>query len=243
MGAGKRWRLRVRTGGGGCVERSREERKRAGWSAHGSGGSMAEGAMHLNTCCCCCCCCCCCYFCAVVRVVVVVVVVAVAGGQASLGGVVDWAAFGGGTLGEGAEALDMPVPIRRLITREDRWMAPPLPGALALFGGARGGGGACAEERETYRLAVGTAARPSYGKDMLLVSDKYKFVCVVIWKVVSGREGALSALAPLCARLWSKAKPIKTAVVLSRRSIAEQSPPPPTGYKGEFCGIYGGTPL
>ena len=73
------------------------------------------------------------------------------------------------------------VSVRRLVTREDVWMAAPLAAALPLFRDS----GVCAEERYTYRLGVGTAARPSYGKDMLLVSDRYQFVCVVIWKVAS----------------------------------------------------------
>ena len=100
----------------------------------------------------------------------------------------------------GATTLDASdaVPIRRLLTREDVWMAPPIPSALPLFGGDGSGGsissrisgsgsgsGVCSTERDTYRLAVGAAARPSYGPDMLLVSDKYQFVCIVIWKVAS----------------------------------------------------------
>lgn len=83
---------------------------------------------------------------------------------------------------QGATALDSndAVPIRRLLTREDVWMAPPIPSVLPLFSG-----GVCSTERDTYRLAVGAAARLSYGPDMLLVSDKYQFVCIVIWKVAS----------------------------------------------------------
>ena len=75
--------------------------------------------------------------------------------------------------------------------RTARCRAPPLSLLLLcrpffiLVLPVGGAAGPCSQERETYRMAVGTAARPSYGKDMLLVSDAFQFVCVVIWKVRS----------------------------------------------------------
>ena len=73
------------------------------------------------------------------------------------------------------------VPLR-LVTREDTWMAPPIAGANALFRS----GGVCATERDLYRLSTSYApVRHSYGPDMLLVSDRYEFIAIQIWKVAS----------------------------------------------------------
>ena len=78
--------------------------------------------------------------------------------------------------GEGTNPL-------RLVTREDAWMAPPVNAeADALFRS----GAACATERDLYRLSTAYApVRHSYGPDMLLVSDRYEFIAIQIWKVAS----------------------------------------------------------